>query len=264
MIPEHFFSEYAAVKFINLGHSKIHKLADNALGLTFINEINLRGNELISLTANVFRGAENLRKIDLSNNMISSIQPEIFSTLKSLEDLNLSNNQLHNNSFNQNGADWTDTIESLKSLDLSNNKLYYYDVMPYQAFSGLINLNSLKLRANRIKIDYGAFASNQKLSTLDFSFNKMTYFDLNYLLSIKSLANLYLHGNGISYASQVDLTDVRASFPQIQSLGLSENSFSCEVLAVIVKKMDKASIKLVIEDDKFVNNRRNLLGVSCV
>lgn len=87
----------------------------------------------------------------------------------------------------------------------------------------------------------------------------MTYFDLNYLLSIPSLENLYLHGNGISYANTLDLE----SFPSIKSLGLSENSFSCEVLSQIIKSMVRSSIQLVIEDGKFVNNRRNLRGVSC-
>lgn len=91
----------------------------------------------------------------------------------------------------------------------------------------------------------------------------MTYFDLNYLLSIPSLENLYLHGNGIAYATQIDLADVRAIFPSLKSLGISENSFSCEVLSQIIKSMVRSSIQLVIEDGKFVNNRRNLRGVSC-
>lgn len=264
LIPGGFFKEYAAVKFLNLSFSKIKDVADFSLGLPYAVEINLRGNELNSLSASVFRGAENLRKIDLSSNMIAVIQPETFSTLKSLEILNLSNNQMHNNSFDEHGSFWIDSMERLRVLDLSNNRIFYSDFMPYRAFSGLVNLETLNLRRNRIKIDYGAFSSNQKLKTLDFSYNKMTYFDLNYLLSIQSLENLYLHGNGISYASQIDITDFRVIFPNIKSIGISENLFNCEVLTNIVKKADKAAIKLVIEDGKFVNDRRNLRGILCV
>lgn len=264
MLPTDFFKAYFALKYINLSFTKLYKIADFTFGLPYVVEINLRGNELIYLPANIFTGAMNLKTIDLSNNLISNIEPETFLNLKSLTVLNLSFNKLHNNSLNRNGIDWTDGIESLKFLDLSNNQIFFYDVMPYQAFSGLVSLETLLLRSNRITIDYGAFSSNQLLKTLDLSYNSMTYFDLNYLLSISSLENLYLHGNGISYQSQIDLSDVRAVFPAVKSLGISENSFSCEVLGAIIRKMVKASIELVIEDGKFVNNKRNLRGISCV
>jgi Leucine-rich repeat (LRR) protein len=227
-------------------------------------DLNLRGNSLTSLSASVFEGAVNIQSIDLSYNQIKNIETETFLNLNSLRELNLSFNEIYNNTFNRSGVDWTDTIESLRVLDLSHNKLFYFDVMPYQAFSGLLNLETLNLKSNQITIDYGAFASNQNLKTLDFSYNKMTYFDLNFLMSVSSLQNLFVHGNSISYASQIDLSDVRAVFPEFQSMGISENSFSCEVLSVIIRKMLKASIQLVVEDEMFVNNRRNLRGVSCV
>lgn len=263
MLPAEFFTSYAAIKYINLSGSKLHKIADFAFSLQYLNDLNLSDNELISLSAKVFTGAVNLRTIDLSHNQLSVIQPETF-VLSSLRELDLSHNQLHNNSFDRNGADWIDSIESLTTLDLSHNLLFYYHMMPYQAFSGLINLENLNLKGNSITIDYGVFASNHKLKTIDFSYNKMTYFDLNFLLSVTSLENLYLHGNGITYASQVDLSDVRAIFPEIKSLGLTANGFSCEVLSKIIKQMVKAKIELVVEDGKFVNNQRNLRGISCV
>lgn len=263
MLPAEFFSAYSALKYINLSFSKLHKIADFTFGLPYLVEINLQGNELISLSANVFNGAVNLRTIDLSHNMIFIVEPETFLNLRSLTVLNLSHNQLNNNTFNRNGLDWIDGIDSLKSLDLSHNQIFFYDVMPYQAFSGLVNLETLLLRSNQITIDYGAFSSNQMLKTLDLSYNNMTYFDLNFLLSVYSLENLYLHGNGISYTSQIDLTDSRAVFPVMKSLGISENSFSCEALGAVIRKMVKASIQLLIEDGKFVNSRRNLRGVSC-
>lgn len=155
-------------------------------------------------------------------------------------------------------------MPSLRILDLSKNLFSFYDVMPYEAFSGLVNLEILNLKANQITIDYGAFSSNAKLKTLSLSHNKMTYFDINFLLSISSLEKLYLHGNGITYPNQIDLSDVKAIFPNLKYLGISENSFSCEALAMIIKKMMKASIELIIEDGTFVNNKRNLRGVSCV
>lgn len=265
VLPADFFSSYNAVKYINLSYSKLHKIADFAFGLQYLVELNLRGNDLISLSAKVFAGAESLKTIDLSRNKISLIHPETFVNLRStLREINLSHNLLHNNSFDRNGVDWIDDISSLRILDLSNNKLFYHDAMPYEAFSGLANLEVLNLNNNKIIIDYGNFASNQNLKSLDFSYNSMTYFDLNFLLSVPSLESLKLHGNGISYATQIDLTDVKATFPSLQSLGISSNTFSCETLSAIIKKMMKASIQLVVEDGEFVNNQRNLRGVACL
>ncbi|CRK97168.1 CLUMA_CG010565, isoform A [Clunio marinus] len=251
MIPTKFFGTYVAVKYIDLSHSKIHKIADLAFELPLLTEIDLSANELISLTADIFAGANHLETINLSYNKISILDPQTFVKLRSLSDLNLSHNNLFNNSFGRDGIDWTDGMESLKTLDLSFNHLTYQHVLPLQAFSGLSNLINLNLRSNQIVIDYGAFSSNQNLQTLDLSYNKMTYFDLDYLLSLESLRNLYLHGNGISYADQINLDDVKTIFPELESIGLSENSFSCEVLSVIIKKMAKASIHLVVEDGMF-------------
>ena len=184
--------------------------------------------------------------------------------LRSLGELDLSFNEIHNNTFNRNGADWIDTMESLKVLDLSHNNIFYHDFVPYHTFSGLVNLESLNLRSNRITIDYGNFATNRQLKTLDLSYNKMTYFDLNFLLSVASLESLMLHGNNIAYASQIDLSDIRATFPEIKMLGLSENEFTCEMLSSILKKMLKANIRLLVDEENFVSDRRNLRGVSCV
>lgn len=263
MLPADFFATYAALKLINLSSSGLTKIADSTFNLQYLVDLNLRGNHLFFLSANVFNGAVNLRTLDLSHNELSIIEPDIFTFTPSLRDLNLSNNRLHNNTFGRDGVDWIDDISSLRTLDLSNNQLFYYDFMPYQTFSGLVNLETLRLGSNQIRIDYGAFASNQQLKNLDLSYNNMTYFDLNVLLSVVTLELLNLDGNSISYASQIDLNGVAASFPHLKSLSISENAFSCEVLSVIIKSLAKASIQLVVGDGKFVNNQRNLRGVAC-
>jgi Leucine-rich repeat (LRR) protein len=251
------------VKYIDLSYSKVFRLNDFIFNISSLIEINLRGNLLNSLSALVFSGARNLQKIDLSSNNLKLIEPEAFLNLPSLYELNLSHNAINNNTFNRNGADWVDLIESLRVLDLSYNELTFSDALPYQTFSGLVNIESLNLRSNEITVDYGIFASNHHLKTLDFSYNKMTYFDINFLMSIESLENLFLHGNGIAYASQVDLNDIRTTFPKIKSLGISDNGFSCEVLSKIIKKMLQAKIELIVDEGSFVVDKRNLRGVAC-
>jgi Leucine-rich repeat (LRR) protein len=226
-------------------------------------ELNLSGNELSNLPANAFNGAKNLQTLNLSKNVISTISPLAFVGLHSIVELNLSSNKLHNESFSSSvGLNWT--IESLKTLDLSHNRIFYYQVMPYQSFSGLRNLEELFLRHNNIIIDYGAFTSNRQLRTLDLSYNAFPYFELDFLLSARSLQRLILNGNGISYASQLELSDINSAFPSLKSIEISNNSFACEVLASMIRKLDKAQIELVVVDDEFVSDARNLRGIKCL
>lgn len=263
-LPAEFFTTYSSLQFIDLSNSRLQNIADFAFSIEQLVELNLRGNELTHLLTNAFSGAGNLRALDLSHNSISVVNPNIFASLHSLTDLNLSHNKLNNQSFSDSDGisiDWT--IESLKVLDLSHNRILYYQVMPYQSFSGLRKLETLILSHNNITIDYGAFASNRYLKTLDLSYNSFAYFELDFLLSIRSLENLYLSGNGISYAAQLELADIRSTFPALKSLALSENTFACEVLASMIRKLDKAGIELIVDEGKFVTDARNLRGIKC-
>jgi len=263
MLPADFFTSYPVLKFIDLSYSKLSKVADFTFKMPTLLELNLRGNELLLLTQFMFSGAVNLRAIDFSSNMIQSIQAETFTSLRSLAVINLSHNALHNKSFSGDGSMFIDYMPSLRELDLSFNSIEMDDeVLAYDAFSGLPALEALNLSYNELTIDFGAFASNGNLKTLDLSFNNFTYFDLNYLLSVSSLENLYLHGNYIAYASQIDLADIRSVFPNIKSIGIASNAFACETLAQIIRSMDKAKIQLV-PHGTFVKTSRNLRGIKC-
>lgn len=247
-----------------MSNSRLQNIDDFTFSLAQLIELNLSKNELAYVLTDAFNGARNLRTLILSFNSISVINPNVFASLHSLSELNLSNNKLNNQSFSMSGGtsiDWK--IDSLKKLDLSNNRIFYDQVMPYQSFSGLKELEVLILRYNNITIDYGAFASNRHLKTLDLSHNHFPYFELDFLLSVRSLENLYLNGNGISYASQIELTDIRSSFPALKSIAISANSFACEVLAAMIRKLDKTGIELVVNAEDFVTNVRNLRGIKC-
>lgn len=245
-----------------MSNSRLESIDNYTFSIETLIELNLSENELAFLLADAFNGARNLKILDLSHNSISVINPNIFTSLHSLIELNLSNNKLHNESFSSQG-DINISLEGLKKLDLSHNRIFYDQVMPYQSFAGLKSLEVLKLQHNNITLDYGVFASNQHLKTLDISYNSFPYFELDFLLSVQSLQHLYLNGNGISYASQIDLSDVRSSFPSLTSIGISKNSFACEVLASMIRKFDKAKIELVVEREDFVGDARNLRGIKC-
>lgn len=264
ILPQGFFlPRLPALEFIDLSYSNITKIADMTFSIPLLFHVSLRGNKLRSLSAGVFAGADNLEIIDLSHNLLKYISPETFTTLSSLRDLHLSHNFIHNETFGPRAVDWVHPMP-LKHLDLSFNNIVFADAMPFEMFSGLEKLEKLNLRGNRISIDYGVFARNRHLKVLDISYNKITYFDINFLLSMNSLEKLLVHGNGISYSNQIELNGIRTFFPNFHSLGISDNVFSCEVLREIVKRMLNEKISLEIEDEKFVSKKRNIRGVACV
>lgn len=252
------------VQYIDLSNTDLQGIEDYTFSIVTLIELNLSGNDLTRLSHSTFSGASSLKILDLSSNKISFIDPAAFSSLTSLINLNLSHNKLSNQSFSHDDSimsiDWT--IESLQVLDLSYNKIMYYDSLPQQSFSGLKSLESLYLQHNHIAIDYGAFSSNRNLRTLDFSYNSNPYFDFNILLSVRKLERIYLNGNGIWHS--IDLSDIRSSFPELSSIGISGNAFSCDILASIVRKLDKARIEIAVDDEDFVKDARNIRGVKCI
>lgn len=262
MMTKNFFQNLPSLEFIDLSNSNLTKVADLTFSIPSLVRISLRANLLRSLSGQIFTGANSLETIDLSWNLLSFIAPETF-LLLSLKSLDLSRNKIHNKTFHESEADWTDEIPSLKILDLSFNSIVHSDSMPYETFSGLVNLESLNLRGNQVSFDYGVLATNKHLKLLDISYNIMTYFDLNFLLSIRNLETLYAHGNGLSYEDQIDVKGIRSIHPNFKYIGISDNSFTCEILSGIVKNFLREKLELVIENGKFVNNKRNILGIEC-
>lgn len=264
MLPVDFFKIYTSIQHIDLSNTGLQDLKDYTFSIASMIELNLSGNELTRLSQNAFSGALNLKILDLSRNVISFIDPLAFGDLHSAKILNLSYNKLSNQSFSSDESimsiDWT--IESLEVLDLSHNTIMYYDSLPYQSFAGLKNLETLYLQHNHISLDYGAFSSNRNLRTLDFSYNSNPYFDFNILLSVRKLEKIYLNGNGIWHS--IDLSGIRSSFPSLTSIAISNNSFTCDSLASIVKKLDTIGIEISVDDDEFVTNARNIRGVKCI
>lgn len=264
MLPVNFFKIYTSIQHIDLSNTGLQGIEDFTFSIASMIELNLSGNDLTRLSHKAFSGATKLKSLDLSRNLISFIDPSAFVDLHLLENLNLSFNKLSNQSFSKNedimAVSWI--LKNLRVLDLSHNTIVYYDAMPYQSFAGMKSLEKLYLQHNHIVLDYGAFSSNQNLTTIDFSYNDNPYFDFNFLLSMRRLENIYLNGNGIWHS--IDLSDIRSSFPRLTSIGISNNSFTCDILASIIRKLDKVGIEMIVDEEEFVTNARNIRGVRCI
>ena len=154
-----------------------------------VDDLNLKDNNMKTLTKNKFRNFKALRKIDLSMNKLTQIEDGTFAVNTNLGYLVLSNNLITEFS--------TDSFPgTLIRLDLNGNRLKY---LKADMFQKLKNLWFLFLQDNQITtIEEKTFKLNMQLRTLQLTGNNITScLWLNHL-NIKSLEDLEFKAPQIS------------------------------------------------------------------
>uniref|UniRef100_A0A8C4VSD7 LRRNT domain-containing protein n=1 Tax=Gopherus evgoodei TaxID=1825980 RepID=A0A8C4VSD7_9SAUR len=149
--------------------------------------LNLSNNLLRILTANTFRNLTFLRSLWLDRNNLTFLYPGTFSALSNLRELDLGWNSpfrslstLYELNLRKNRI-WTiqnDAFAMLNRLGLLDLGHNHISDLPNQLFSGLIQLKTMHLEAN-------------KIIRINCSFN-----------SLRNLRKLYLNNNHISSISQ--------------------------------------------------------------
>ena len=109
-------------------------------GLTMLETLNLSGNGLTMLDANIFNSLATLTTLNLRENALGTLDADIFASLTMLQTLNLSDNNL-----TELDADVFDGLGMLQMLDLSNNAL---EELPDGIFSGLGMLQGVDVSGN--------------------------------------------------------------------------------------------------------------------
>lgn len=96
-VDEATFKGLANLKVINLYNCDIQELPSNLFSncMEYLKELNLSGNKLTKIEADLFRGLRNLETLDLCYNEIENIHQESFRDLISLKNLNLLSNKLN-------------------------------------------------------------------------------------------------------------------------------------------------------------------------
>ena len=180
---------------------------------TFLMTINLRRNEIKTLSYDTFNGMSNLRNIYLShnkleavnngdlrgltrvtvllldNNLISVLHPRSLSDLQRLLVLRLDNNHLrtlNNRTFYN--------LRQMKSLNLSNNLLDEIDIDIFESNKELLYLG---LQNNRISSIVRARKTLGKLQNLNLEKNRIKYISAGIFESLPNLLTLNLRGNDI-------------------------------------------------------------------
>lgn len=194
-----------------------------------------------------FPFAQKLEKIDLSRNILKELLETAFYDAPNLLELNLSYNLINTLSSNV-----FEKLENLQILDLSYNQI---STIPFESFQPLgNNLVYLNLRNNRLNLKFGIFPEN--VTELDLSYNNLEIqLKFKIFSLLKKLNKLLVHGNRIEGIHQ-SIYDSNLSY-----IGLSNNLFSCNVLADIILSLNSHNIQLILENS--IKNTSNIYGIKC-
>lgn len=288
-IPSNSFAQLTELKTIRLSHNLIKMipvelfgqntrlqniyLNDNAIEwmfgeqtfrhLQYVNEFDLHNNpstnlvycvvnaESINIQNTNSRGCyigSRTKRILANDNRISHIDSSD-AIAKNLEHVELGNNRLHR-------IKNLTRFEKLSHLDLSNNKIIDIGL---NSFANMDKLEVLKLRNSGLsKVHFGSFSHKSKLKILDVSYNHLGNIDFQMFLSMSNLAQLQLDGNDLS---EMDSTGMRKIFPVLSRIGISENNWTCQNLATIIKQLEGYGIEL----NTFIpiKHVENIKGIPC-
>jgi Leucine-rich repeat (LRR) protein len=127
-------------------------------------------NKIESIEKNCFFSLQNgLKTLNLSNNIITKFAEEAFYTLRNLEILDLSNNNISSINF----YSFRD-LDQLKEFYFANNRLR---VLHFELFSNSRHVQMMNFSSNWIENVTCGSSVWQKLTTLDFSENKIFHMD---------------------------------------------------------------------------------------
>ena len=182
-------------------------------GLTGLESLLLRNNQLVALPADLFSGLARLHTLDLAENQLVALPPGAFQSLPQLRTLSLAANRLESLP-----ADIFAELRRLSSLDLALNQL---PTTPAGIFADLDSLASLHLNANLLEeLPPDIFESMDLLSDLQLADNRLERWPADALRGLSSLEYLWIGDNRLPVLPSGALE----SLPALRYLDLSRNA----------------------------------------
>lgn len=293
------FEKVLALDYIALDHNELEHIdpelfAKNSL----LQKVLLNNNRIVTLDCKLFARSNYLDSLVLSHNQLqefstSCIQGQLVThvtldisnnllnslTLRNVDSLDASNNRLTNltieddvchmkklvvaNNALVNITSLFDRLgSSLKHLDISNNHIGRLNI---STFAKLKNLNKLYLKRTQLQhINYGTFANQRELKVLDISYNDLNYIDFDVFFPyLKGLEELYIDGNNLTETGGVSWTAMH-SFPNLTSLGLSNNRLNCSHLSKLISWLDLDKVQLTVDSIETISNVTHVYGIACI
>lgn len=213
------------VKRLDLSGNYVGSLNSTSLEwLTALETLRLSNTSLsIADGRNPFERLYRLSAIDISHNNLENINIKSFATtLRVLSELHATNCQFKNAS---------EVIKHLgpltKLLDLSHNFVGKLNSQTFELFPYLKHLNLSSANISNISNDSLQYQSN--LQTLDLSNNNLSEIDLGMVTN--KLEFLDLARNNLTVIHNF----TKSEFPRLNSIAISNNQLSCEILLHHVK-----------------------------
>lgn len=230
-------------KLETAGELDIFDMSNNPTSLN----LNSKNFKIKNSNVKILKINKNAVTIDASENQINSIEVD---PQTNLIELNLSKN-------NYTSIQNLTALKSIEKLDLSFNRI---DDFNLTSFYYMTQLKELNLENSGLKIiDFGLFSQQKQLTWLDISYNDLR--EVNFNMLTVSIERLFIEGNALT---NIDVSDISITLPQLQVLGLSNNRFTCEKLIEIRKLLVSASVEMYVDDQLMVKFSRNINGIACV
>lgn len=239
---------------LNLGENELESTPELIQYLSAsVTTLNLAGNFFGKINAETFEKLTNLQYLYLANTslLLENLKP--FESLKKLRTLVISFNNLENSNFTsqsasleelrifqavnckvKNASELITLFENsgfLSKLDISGNCLGELTVETLNNFKELQYLNLKNM--NLTKIDFGILGQKQKLQFLDLSCNQLE--SINFASVLSNLESINLEQNNLREIEYF----TNSHFPQLGTLDISSNQFSCEYLDEFIPQLKK-------------------------
>ena len=207
---------------------RIHQGAFPQTRFPSLENFQLTGGSLQSLSSTFLNDAPPLVSVDLHDNEISSLQPTSFAPIRSsLENLNLSYNLLESV-----GSETFSSLTMIIRLDLSYNKI---SSIHYKAFSKMTRLAELYLQGNQL-VNLGSLSTvdpspliqwPMSLAVLDLSNNKQLHqFPVSMFVTSHRLNTLRLNDLALNMTEQHFSNSLRPLSKSLKNLELNNSTMS--------------------------------------
>ncbi|KAG7508866.1 leucine-rich alpha-2-glycoprotein-like [Solea senegalensis] len=195
-----------------------HLSSDLLRGVRHLNTVDLTGNKISDLPADVFSHAP-LHSLVLKNNLIEKVDAEWLPDNSSLTWLDLSGNHIR-----KAPAALLQRLPLLENLDLSNNHM---EAIPANSFNRLSKLERLNLQDNKLDaLHASVFQSTRNLTYLFLSRNKLSKLPQNLFQQLSELRALTLDDNQLSHVPPGSLD--RLTSLDDEGLDLTSNPWLCD------------------------------------
>lgn len=287
IVQDNTFGLLRNLRYIYLNHNGITRLRTSFANVTSLVELDVSHNDLKdwSLTfasgstvklnlaycglKNAYSSAADKEELDLEGNMIEAMkitgrvtrlrannntirQVEIDPSIR-LEALELANNFILDiSNITQN--------ENLQVLDLSGNRLK--NSIKGDIFSDLTALTYLSLRRTETVMSPELFEKNSRLMFLDLAENRLGNFDLRHLKAQTNLEILRLDSNEM--AELLGYQDIKEILPELNTISLSNNMFSCSYLNELLVSLKANQIDVTVPMSQLEYIFPNIRGIKCI